>query len=179
MAITAPITTWATLKTAVADYLNRSDLTSQIELFIHMAQRKIERTHNFAYMENRTTKALVSGDYSWDIPTRYKDMIALKIIWDDRKYPTRKMTPDEILSVHTHLTDDIGRPNRWVYLPSDSNKFWVRPTCDQAYTADITYYRYSAVLSTSNTTNWLVTNAPELILYSALLEAEPFLHNDK
>ena len=179
MAISAPITTWATLKTAVADYLNRTDLTNQIELFIHMAQRKLERTHNFAYMENRTTQALTSGDYSWAIPTRYKDMIAMKIIYDSRKYPTIKMTPDEILSFNTQLTTDTGRPTRWAYLPSDSSKFWVRPTADQAYTVDITYYRYSAILSNSNTTNWLVTDAPELILYSSLLEAEPFLHNDK
>ena len=40
------------------------------------------------------------------------------------------------------------------------------------------YYAKLTALSDSNTTNWYTTNAPEVLLYGALLEAQPFIMND-
>ena len=40
------------------------------------------------------------------------------------------------------------------------------------------YYGRFSALSVSNTTNWFTSYAPDLLLYAALLEAEPFLMND-
>lgn len=46
------------------------------------------------------------------------------------------------------------------------------------YTIAGIYYKRLVALSASNTTNWFTTNAPDVLLYGSLLEAEPFLGND-
>ena len=52
-----------------------------------------------------------------------------------------------------------------------------------APTADVdlllTYYAKIPALSDTITTNWLLTKSPDLYLYSALLEATPYLKNDE
>ncbi len=40
------------------------------------------------------------------------------------------------------------------------------------------YYARPDLLSGSNTTNWFSNNAPDLLLYGALIEAESFIKND-
>jgi hypothetical protein len=41
------------------------------------------------------------------------------------------------------------------------------------------YYKYFTGLSDSNTTNDMLTYHPDAYLYAVLLEAEPYLQNDK
>jgi hypothetical protein len=53
------------------------------------------------------------------------------------------------------------------------------PEPDGEYTLTLRYFAKPTVLrSVVNGTNWLTTNAPDLCLYGALLEAESFLKND-
>jgi hypothetical protein len=40
------------------------------------------------------------------------------------------------------------------------------------------YYAKLSKLSTSNTTNWLLTKAPDVYLYGSLLQAAPYLQDD-
>jgi hypothetical protein len=53
------------------------------------------------------------------------------------------------------------------------------PTPDTQYEGELTYYAKIPALSDSNTSNWLLTYAPDLYLYGALIEAEPYLKNDE
>jgi hypothetical protein len=41
------------------------------------------------------------------------------------------------------------------------------------------YRKYIPALTVSNTTNWLLTLAPDLYLYSAMMEAAPYVHEDE
>ena len=41
------------------------------------------------------------------------------------------------------------------------------------------FYKKFDSLSVTNTTNWLITNAPDIYLYGSMLEAEPFIMNDE
>ena len=52
------------------------------------------------------------------------------------------------------------------------------PVPDSAYTVKMLYYSAPEFLSDSNTSNAFVANAPDALLYAALLEAEPYLMND-
>jgi hypothetical protein len=52
------------------------------------------------------------------------------------------------------------------------------PTPDLNYPAEIMYYEEPALLDATNTTNWITQYAPNLLLYSALIECSPFLKND-
>ena len=52
------------------------------------------------------------------------------------------------------------------------------PTPNEDYTVQIVYRANIPALA-SNSTNWLLTLAPDLYLYGALLMAEPYLQNDE
>jgi predicted ATPase len=43
---------------------------------------------------------------------------------------------------------------------------------------DLDYYQRIPSLTTSNTTNWLLADAPHVYLYTSLLHATPFLMDD-
>ena len=51
----------------------------------------------------------------------------------------------------------------------------VGPTPSQNFQATVLYLQQLAALSSTNTTNWLTTNAPRLLLYACLSEAEKLL----
>ena len=169
---------YSDIKAEVALYINRTDLTARIANWVNFAQRKIERVSNFIGMETWESDTLASAGYTIDIPSRYKSTIEFGMIYNSMKYPCKKTGEREILSIHTHLTNDTGRP--LYFCPRESqSEIWVRPTADQEYTYYHSYYRYSADLASDDATNWITNNYPELLIYMSLTEAEPYIQNDK
>ena len=69
-----------------------------------------------------------------------------------------------------------GKPS---YIAREGSNFIFGPYPDSAYTIKGIYYAKLTALSDSNTTNWFTSNAPDLLLWAALCEAEPFLKNDE
>jgi hypothetical protein len=57
-------------------------------------------------------------------------------------------------------------------------QFRYLPVPDTAYTGELIYYAKLSKLSTTNTTNWLLTAAPDVYLYGALMQAAPYLQDD-
>ena len=53
----------------------------------------------------------------------------------------------------------------------------VAPTPDSAYTIELWYNKTPDHLSSSTTTTWLSTNAPEVLIYGTLAEAFSYLKN--
>ena len=53
------------------------------------------------------------------------------------------------------------------------------PAPSSAYDYSIMFYKKIDALSASNTTEPMLTDNPDVYLYGALLEAEPFLMNDQ
>ena len=45
--------------------------------------------------------------------------------------------------------------------------------------AEIDYFQKIPALSTETTSNWLLDRHPDVYLYGSLVEAQPYLHNDK
>jgi hypothetical protein len=56
------ITNYTTLQSTVADYLNRTDLTSIIPTFIQLAESQINRDVRHYEMETRSTATIDAGD---------------------------------------------------------------------------------------------------------------------
>ena len=172
---------------------------------INQAMRKFERgitvnalhgtsikTTNFDYMKARTTVALAATNYEISNPfPSYKELINAHIIDSaGKRYP--ELSRDNFnraIEVYPDFTNDIGRPLMISKVPvvesslvPDINpafKFLLRPTCDASYTLDIQAYQYSPSLDgIIYASNWLTLNAPEILLYGALLEAAPYLKDD-
>lgn len=63
------------------------------------------------------------------------------------------------------------------YSNYDFKHFYLACTPDLSYWFELSYYERPEPLSESNQTNWTTVNAPQLLLYASLLEAQPFLKN--
>lgn len=57
------------------------------------------------------------------------------------------------------------------YSVWDQNTFALAPTPDSTYTVQLGYIYRPEQLSSSNTTTWISTNAPEALLYACLIQA--------
>ena len=57
------------------------------------------------------------------------------------------------------------------------------PIPDSDYTLEMAFYKNISPLGDGTgdtvTYNWLTTNAPDILLYGSLMEAEPFIKNDE
>jgi hypothetical protein len=166
------LTTYAELKTSIGDWLNRSDLTSVIPDFISLAEAQIERTL-------RARQMIVRANASFDaqygaVPSDFLETKSLKLT------STNPQTPLEFLSI------DALDQKAAEYTASGKPRFFgvvggqlrIVPTPDSTYTTELTYYAKLSKLSTSNTSNWLLSSSPDIYLYGALLQAAPYLQDD-
>lgn len=161
------ISNYTELKAAVADYLNRSDLTSQIVDFITMAEGDINTESRLIHQEITATITMVSGQDYNTLPTGFQE--AINFYYTD--------TLDEICQIPFSKLPDYktsAQTRPYHYIISD--KIYYEAAPDAGYTAKMAYLKKWDIASDS--TNWLLTNHPAAYLYGALVHAEPFLVND-
>lgn len=165
------ISTYAELQTAVGNWLNRSDLTSYVPDFIALGEARIYRELRIRAMETALSSAISSGVVA--VPSAY---IELKHAYVDGT-PTSSLLRAEpgLIYAKYPTRSSSGRP---VYIAREGSNFIFGPYPDSNYTIKGIYYGRLTALSDSNTTNWFTTNAPGILLFAALCEAEPFLKND-
>lgn len=160
------------LKAAVADFLNRDDLTAAIPTFIRLAEGRIDRDLRHWRMERRSVAEL-DTQYS-AIPADFLQPIRLQIT----DAPTSDVTPistAQMLQVRGDRDDRVGRPTNYALTAGGIELY---PTPDKTYNASLVYYARVPALSPSNTTNWLLSEAPDVYLYGALVHSAPYLKDD-
>ena len=181
------INTYATLQTAVANWLDRSDLTDRIPEFIALAEARMNRVLRLAIMLNvdQTTlggaAALVAGTRDYALPSGYLQMLDFHL----RTSPITTLsylTPENMNRMWAGSQG--GRPVAYTIFSDNASGTPIKsvrlgPSPGSAYDYSITFYKKIDALSDSNTTEQMLTNNPDVYLYGALLEAEPFLMNDQ
>ena len=73
------ISTYSELKTAVANFLARTDLTDQIPNFIQLAEARLSRELETRDQEKRATATLTSGDEFIALPTDMREIREIKL----------------------------------------------------------------------------------------------------
>lgn len=167
-----PFTNYTDLKTSVANYLGRSDLTSVIPDFINFAEIRLSRDLRTRQMLKSATAATVGGDNKIALPTDFLELRDLHIQGNPRM-PLSYMSPT--MFTRDARADESGKPVFYTIL---STELELAPTPDTAYTLEILYYAKPTVLSGTTASNVFLANYPDALLYASLLEAEPYLIND-
>lgn len=167
------ISTYSELKTAIANWLDRSDLTDVIPDFIALAETRHKRDFKIRRMETRVTANTIADTEYYTLPDDYIAMRNIKLN-TDTKTPLEFLTP-EIMD-RLQAGSSVGKPKAYSIK---GNTIQLRPIPDGVYEIEIAYYKTFAALSDSNTTNDMLTHHPDAYLYGALVEAEPYLQNDK
>lgn len=166
------ITNYSNLKTQVANYLARQDLTSQIPTFISFAEIRLARELRIRQMLKTATATMTGGDSTVGLPS---DFLQMRDIFVDGtpRISVSYLSPSNF--TRDARTTDSGKP---VFYTIRGNEFEFAPVPDTNYTLQMLYYAKPDALSDSNTSNAFLANCPDALLYGSLIEAEPYLMND-
>lgn len=157
------MSTFATLKTRVADELNRSDLTSQIATAVTRAIEYYAR-ERFFFNEGRSTAATVADNQYVTFPAglRVVDNVFATVGGND--YPLRRIEFDEMEDWHG-ATNTKGQPLDYALR---DGQFRIYPTPNQAYTLTVTgIYDQAALTADTDTNDWCTALAQDLIVARA------------
>ena len=164
--------TYAELKTAIANYLNRSDLTSDIDTFIDNVEAELNRRLRTKDMIKRAT-ATADSQYL-AVPTDWIEAINVEITSNDFS-PLFQQSIESLDVYRKANNNSTGQP---VYFAMVDDSIELAPTPDAEYTLQLTYYAKISALSDSNTSNFVSVSHPDVYLYGALKHASIFLMED-
>ncbi len=169
------LSTYTELKAAVADWLGRTDLTAAIDYdFLPLCEAELKRR------VRRTTKTgtIYANAAEISPPTDMAEPISLTLDSGNpyQDVPLTIVTPQKLAEVKAMYGGVTGRPTHVAYYNS---KFQFAPEPDQSYDCIVVYAMQFTALSGSNTTNAVLTEAPDAYLYGCLLQSAPYLENDE
>lgn len=154
------IGTYGQLKTAVASWLHRTDLTSVIPDFIALAESTIRKDIRCRAMEQTATGTLASSSLAF--PTRFASARRVLLGTSIQNY----VTPNVWYDVRNDVTDEYTIVGEAFQFQSASSTY------------QIDYWQYFASFSDDGDTNSLLTNNPEIYLAAALVEAHVYIKAD-
>jgi hypothetical protein len=172
------LSNYTELQAAVASYLARDDLTSVIPDFVKLAEAKFNRVLLHPRMEERTTLTvdtnLTSPEFL-DLPTDFQTMRSARLSGVAGKPRLEFMTQTQMDDYRYGRDNVAGQP---CYFSIVGDQMELAATPGEDYDVEIVYRGNIPDLAT-NSTNWLLTLAPDLYLYGTLLEASPYIQNDE
>lgn len=168
------VTNYGELKSAVGDFLNRSDLTSVIPTFIDFAEAEFNRIFRIRQMVTRA-EAVIDSRFS-AVPADFLEAKDLVIVTGTPVTPLQFITQQEMAQLRNSSITSAGKPE---YFSVVGEQFEFLPTPDAEYTLEMAYYAKIDALSDDSDTNWLLTDYPDLYLYTSLMHSAPYLKDDE
>jgi hypothetical protein len=165
----ATITNYANLQSTIADYLNRADLTSQIQTFIQFAEADLNTRLRDRQM---IVRAEATSDEEYvQLPSDWLEALNLQLVGG--MSPLRYITLDESDIVNS--TSALTSPS-FYSLMNGAIELVPPPAAD--VDIEMVYYGKIPSLTDAAPSNWLLVKAPDVYLYGALTHAAPFLMDD-
>lgn len=176
MAVTS---SYSTLLTNIATWLSRGDLTADIPTMVQAwEERFFRQPRNYGPWMTTTTLS-VAFTTTAAVPA---DFLAARILYINGQVqkPLVVSSLEQLLLAYPRA-GSTGTP-KWI--ARDGAAFIFGPAPSGSYTLNGSYYAKPAPLRTYATggadavAHFLIVNAPDLLLYGALVEAESFTKND-
>jgi len=159
------------LKSSVADFLNREDLTSVIPTFIQLCEADLNRSVRHRSMLVRATAAL--DTHFTTLPDDYLEAKNIQL-------NTSPVTSLKYVTMeHADLLRQSYTSGKPKYYTLVGDTIEVVPPPDAEYTVELVYYGAIPSLSDSNVSNWLLTTYPDVYLYGTLMQSAPYLKDDE
>jgi len=175
----AIITSYSTLLTAVTDYLARSDLSTYAPNFVQNFEERFYReSQNWASWMEQSFNVTISSSVA-AIPADY---LGSKIAYISGQSgpPLKRISLEQLYARYPRS----GSSGIAKYYARNKTNFEFGDIPSNGAVLVGTYYGKPTVLRSYTTggadavAHFLIVNAPDLLLYGALLEAEPFIQND-
>jgi hypothetical protein len=168
--------TYANLKLAVGDWLNRADLAAAIPDFIAMAEAQLSRR---LVMDGPVRDMMGRADAAIDteftaLPGDFLGLRALHLT--GARQPLAFAEPEELVRLKILYPSQTGAPSR-LAIAGATLQVW--PWAEGgSYAAEMTYWKRIPALSEAAPSNWLLQLHPDAYLYGALLQSAPYLKDD-
>ena len=165
-------TSYANLKTNIADYLARQDLTDKIPMFISLAEKRLNRDLRLRQTLQQSTYSMDSG---FTVPTP-ADFLEMQDLHLDAN-PIIPLTFQTVSQFYRRNggSNVQGVPVNYTLV---ADNFVLAPQPTGATTVNMTYYKIPQPMSDTNPTNEYLDVCPDLVLYASLAESAPFLMDD-
>jgi hypothetical protein len=184
------IDSYAKLQSAIADTVNRDDLAADVTTFspaaidgmikraieygTHYLNRNINARGGIKFQETVSNAlATVAGTETVTLPTDFAGARTFYLATDP-------ITILEFVDPTTLFTQypsaATGTPLKYTIV--GTNTAYLRPIPDSAYTTRLIYYAKIPALSDTDTTNWVLTNGPDVYIAAAMIELCIYLEND-
>ena len=160
------ISTYAELQTALTNYTHRDDTTLRRPEFIQMGEADLNSRIRTKDQESTDSQSMSTSANTLALPAGYLEASRLEYTSDLSEIPF-VASPLLVASTAT------GQPNKYS-IRDASMVFDLTP--DSAYVVKL-HYRKKYDLAT-DLSNWLLTNYPNLYLYSAMVHASIYEMND-
>jgi len=165
-----PFSTYAELKTSVQAWMARGDslVIDRIPDFIRLGEERINRDLRVSDMIAAPVTLTIVADQNWvALPA---DFLEFKRIRSDAEPRIEYMTPDAL--------EDLPPSGDASKYSIEGRRLLYGQTPDADLPLAVRYYAQLPVLDDSTTT-WLLTKAPSVYLYAALVEGALFTKNSK
>jgi hypothetical protein len=169
------LSNYTDLQASVTNWLRRDGDTTLVATapdLIVLAEAQFNRDIRHRRMETTATLTFTAASDLLALPTDYIETRTAVV-------QTNPLTLMTFVSQSQLATNwplgSSGIPTEYTVVGSNLK---VGQTPDSAYDVELTYMQKIPDLAT-NSTNWLMTNHPDMYLYGALLQAAPFLSDDE
>jgi hypothetical protein len=167
--------TYAQLVQSIKDWTANSEttFTGEVDFIIELAEKRIFREVDLNYARKHATATLSAGDVFLSKPT---DAVVLRSVQtidasSDRIFLLQK----DKSFIDDFITDRNATGTPRYYAHWDNDTVFVVPASTVDITIEMGYTYRPAGLSSSNTTTWVSTEAPDALLYACLVEASLFM----
>jgi hypothetical protein len=158
------------LKTSIANWSDRDDLTSFIPDFVALCEARFNRELRLRSMEQKEYANTIGGQANYALPVNYLQMREFRL----NQEPTISLT---YVSPEIFESWNLGQgmPKFYTII---ANEIRIGPTPSGVYEMEMLFWRKFPTLSSTTMANWMLQNAPDIYLYGSLMEMEPFIQND-
>lgn len=147
---------------AVGEYVDRDDLVDLMPRFVGLAELRLNRDLRTDQQTVSTTLTTVSG-----VATLPTDFLDARSVYITNYRPLRAMAEEELADFQA-----AGSPVGFVIR---AGALRVVPSAD--VTINLVYSRKVPSLTAASPSNWLLTAAPDLYLWSTCVEAATYAKN--
>ena len=166
------LTNYTDLQTSVANFLHRTDLTSVIPDLIQLAETKMYRDIDAKLQDTIATLSTATGVETVVLPSDFINMRSLVVV-SSPNATLDYYAPDAYFAAKPWSS--AGKPAIYTII---NNTLYLQDVPDAIYSLKVVYRAKVPALATAST-NWLMTNFPNVYLYGTLCEAAPYLLNDE
>jgi len=161
---------YANLKSSVANWLGRSDLTNEISDFIKLAEQDFNRKlANTGYNKMINLETMSISTETKDLPTGFLGVASIYIDGAN-KSSLQYVTPEQAFSMYGG--SQTGQPQAYTII---ANKIHLYPIPDGTYSVKIYYYKTFDSLTADADTNDVLDNHSDVYLYGSLYFAHTFI----